>query len=65
MSGLVTGNTIDITLYLPGEDKEDAISQCFLFDSYIHAEEYCRDNPGQKVFCVTAIVDLDSVEEMD
>ena len=53
---------MDITLYLVGTDSDDAQSN-FPFDSFESAESYQQDNPGTKIYSVTARIDFSTMEE--
>lgn len=57
-------NALDITLYLVGEDKEDAAGS-FPFDSYESAGSYQLDNPGTRIYSVDALILLDNIELVD
>lgn len=56
----MSANTIDVTLYLVGED-EDAAQENLPFDSEESAESFAADNEGTRVFAVDAVIDLNSI----
>lgn len=54
-------NDMNITLYLVGEDEDEA-QQNLLFDSQESAEDYAHDYPGSNVYSVSAVVDFTTIE---
>jgi hypothetical protein len=44
-------------------DKDDA-RRALPFDSIESAEDYCRDNPGTKVYEVVATIDLSTMTQV-
>lgn len=58
---LASNDTIDLTLWLVGTDKEDA-SERFPFDSYESAKSYADDNDGMKIWAATARLDFSTME---
>ena len=57
-----TSNLIHLTVYLVGTDEHDALAN-MPFDSPDSAEKYQSDNPGTRVFSVTASIDPSTIEE--
>ena len=54
---------MEITLYLVGTDADDA-QQNLPFDSAESAEDFMADNPGTKLYAVTATIDFSTIEEV-
>lgn len=54
---------MDITLYLVGTDKDDAQGN-MPFDGPESATSYMDDNPGNRLFTVTARIDFATIEEV-
>lgn len=54
---------MEVTIYLVGYDLDHAKGN-FPFDSIESAESYKNDNPGMKIYSVTARLDLTTVTEI-
>lgn len=66
ISAMNNVNEIEVTLYLVGEDKDDAMST-FPFDSFESAEGFWmdqEDNSNLRIYSVSAILDLSTLEEI-
>ena len=56
-----SGDELEITLWLVGINKEEARGN-FPFDSFESAFSYSKDNPGTRIYSVTATIDFETIE---
>ena len=57
-------DNIELTIYLAGENKEEAKAN-WPFDSYESAYSFYKDNPGMKIYSVSASIDFQTMEVVE
>jgi len=62
--GRASGDELEITLYLVGDNEEDARGN-FPFDSFKEAEQYKYENNASKIYSVIATIDFSTMEAED